>query len=294
MSTLEGGLQAHLDSGTTTLAWCWLIIRDDGTRLGFTDHDRDLTFGGDTFESETGLEPTELRAGSDLAVDAQDATGVLTSDRINETDIADGLWDNAEVSVWRVNWADTAQRSLRRRGSIGQIRRGRIAFTAEVRSLVHLLGQTVGRLYQAGCDADVGDARCGVDLTLPAFKGTGAVAALIDGRSFTVTGLDAFASDWFSNGKLTWTSGANSGRVVEVAVHVEGDGAVSLWLLDLPVRDIAASDGFTVTAGCDKSREMCQARFENILNFRGFPDIPGQETILRYASTGGANSGEVL
>ena len=38
----------------------------------------------------------------DLSVDAQDAEGVLTSDRITETDILDGRWDNAAVEVWRV------------------------------------------------------------------------------------------------------------------------------------------------------------------------------------------------
>ena len=116
-----------------------------------------------------------MRSGSDLSVDAQDAEGVLTSDRITETDILDGRWDNAEVEVWRVNWADTAQRVLMRRGAIGQIRRGRLAFVAEVRSLAHVLGQTVGRTFQATCDAALGDARCGVDLEDPAFKGNGAV-----------------------------------------------------------------------------------------------------------------------
>ena len=34
-----------------------------------------------------------------------------------------------------MNWADTSQRVLLRRGAVGQIRRGRMAFVAEVRSL---------------------------------------------------------------------------------------------------------------------------------------------------------------
>ena len=127
--------------------------------FGFTDHDRTLSFADVTFEPESGFAASELRSGSDLAVDAQDAEGVLSSDRITETDILDGRWDNAEVEVWRVNWADTAQRVLMRRGAIGQIRRGRLAFVAEVRSLAHVLGQTVGRTFQATCDAALGDAR---------------------------------------------------------------------------------------------------------------------------------------
>ena len=178
MKTLPPGLQAHIDGGTTTLAWCWRIARRDGVVLGFTDHDRPLMFGGVTFEPESGFAASELRSGSDLAVDAQDAEGVLSLDRITETDILDGRWDDAEVEVWRVNWLDVGERVLMRRGAIGQIRRGRLAFAAEVRSLAHVLGQTVGRTFQATCDAALGDARCGVDLDASAFRGAGSVTAL--------------------------------------------------------------------------------------------------------------------
>ena len=145
MKTLSAALQAHLDSGATTLAWCWRIERADGVVFGFTDHDRPLEFGGVTYEPESGFAASEIRSGTDLAVDAQEAEGVLTSDTITETDILDGRWDNAAVEVWRVNWNAVAQRVLMRRGAIGQVRRGRLAFVAEVRSLAHVLNQTVGR-----------------------------------------------------------------------------------------------------------------------------------------------------
>ena len=102
MKTLSAALQAHLDSGTTTLAWCWRIERADGVVLGFTDHDRPLQFGGVTYEPESGFAASEIRSGTDLSVDAQEAEGVLTSDTITETDILDGRWDNAAVEVWRV------------------------------------------------------------------------------------------------------------------------------------------------------------------------------------------------
>ena len=117
MKSLSLALQSHLDEGTTTLAWCWRITRADGMTLGFTDHDRTLSFDGTEFEPESGLTASEVRSGSDLSVDAQDAQGVLSSDRITETDILDGRWDNAEVEVWRVNWADPSQRVLMRRGA---------------------------------------------------------------------------------------------------------------------------------------------------------------------------------
>jgi uncharacterized phage protein (TIGR02218 family) len=306
MKSLSPALQAHLDEGTTTLASCWRISRADGVTFGFTDHDRTLSLIGTDFEPESGLTASEVRSGSDLSVDAQDAEGVLTSDRITETDILDGRWDAAQVEVWRVNWADTGQRVLMRRGAIGQIRRGRLAFVAEVRSLAHVLGQTVGRTFQASCDAALGDARCGVDLEASAFKGTGAVIDLLRDRAFTASGLGGFASGWFTFGTLDWTSGANAGRRTEVLGHDVTGGVAVLTLLEgLPPRAtgssagadgraIAEGDTFTIRAGCDKRMETCGAKFANTANFRGFPHIPGQDTILRYASRDGGHDGGVL
>lgn len=294
MKSLPPALSAHLAEGTTTLAWCWRILRADGTALGFTDHDRALAFDGTTFEPESGLIASEVRTGSDLSVDAQDAEGVLTSDRITETDIRDGLWDNAEVEVWRVNWQDPAQRALLRRGSIGQIRRGRLAFVAEVRSMAHVLGQTVGRAFQATCDAALGDGRCRVALEAPAFKGTGTVVDAVRDRAFTASGLGAFADGWFAGGTVTWTTGANAGRVAEVIMHEVTGGVVQITLLELPGRPISAADGFVARAGCDKRSETCSAKFANIANFRGFPHIPGQDAIIRYATKDGGHEGRVL
>jgi len=294
MKALSPALQAHLDSGATTLAWCWRIERSDGVVFGFTDHDRELEFGGVTYEPESGFTASEIRSGTDLAVDAQEAEGVLTSDTITETDILDGRWDNARVEVWRVNWQDTSQRVLMRRGAIGQVRRGRLAFVAEVRSLAHVLNQTVGRTFQHACDAELGDARCGVDLDDPAFKGTGSVTALVGDRGFTASGLAGFAAGWFTLGRLTWTSGTNAGRTAEVAGHDVVAGTGRLTLLEAPVRPIAVGDGFTVRAGCDKRLETCRDRFANVVNFRGFPHIPGQDTVVRYPNRGDANAGEVL
>jgi uncharacterized phage protein (TIGR02218 family) len=294
MKTLSPALQAHLDSGTTTLAWCWRIVRVDGVTFGFTDHDRVLVFDGTSFEPESGMTASELRHGSELAVDAQDAEGALTSDRITETDIAAGLWDGAEVEVWRVNWSDPSQRVLLRRGAIGQIRRGRLALVAEMRSLAHVLGQTVGRVYQATCDAVLGDARCGVDLDDPAFMGAGEIVELRRDRAFRVLGLAAFDQGLFALGELEFTSGASAGLRFEVAQHDVREAAVILTLMTAPVRPVAEGDTFAVRAGCDKRLETCAGRFSNAANFRGFPHIPGNDAVIRYARRDGKNTGEPL
>ena len=205
-----------------------------------------------------------------------------------------GRWDAAQVELWRVNWADTSQRVLMRLGAVGQIRRGRMAFVAEVRSLAHVLNQTVGRAYQASCDAALGDGRCGVDLEAPAFKGSGIVLSLIRDRGFVASGLGAFAPGWFASGTVEWTSGNSAGRRAEVMMHEVADTGVTITLLEAAVRVLGAGDAFVIRAGCDKRLETCRDRFANALNFRGFPNIPGQDAVLRYASNGDANQRVVL
>ena len=294
MKSLPTGMQAHLDDGTTTLVWCWRITRADGQVFGFTDHDKPLTFDGTTFDPESGLSASEIRANSDMSVDAQDAEGALTSDMITETDIIDGKWDAAQVEVWRVNWADTSQRAMLRRGIIGQIRRGRVHFVAEMRSLAHALNQTVGRTFQATCDATLGDARCGVDLEAPAYKGSGSVTAVTGTHAFTASGIGSFTADWFTFGTVSWLTGANAGRTSEIIRHQkDAGGTVTITLLEGPVLSPASGDTFDIRAGCDKSAKTCNSKFVNIASFRGFPNIPGEKA-LGSAKKGAGNDGSTV
>jgi uncharacterized phage protein (TIGR02218 family) len=291
MKSLSPALQAHLDSGATTLAWCWRLTRGDGTRAGFTDHDRDLVFDGTTFEAATGFTATEIKDAVGLSVDNLEVASALRSDSLNEDDLAAGLYDDAAVEIWRVNWADPAQRVLIRKGSLGEVRRSGAAFTAEVRGLAHYLQQPKGRLFQYACDADLGDARCTVDLDDPAFRAEAFVVAAQSGRLFTAGGLAEFDADWFTRGLVTFTSGANAGRRQEVKRHAAGDPAtIELW--QPMAQPIAPGDTFIVTAGCDKHFATCRAKFANGVNFRGFPHMPGNDFITAVARPGDpANDG---
>ena len=181
-----------------------------------------------------------------------------------------------------------------RRGAVGQIRRGRVAFVAEVRSLAHVPGQTVGRAYQAGCDAALGDGRCGVNLENATYKGIGVVTDLLRNRAFMASGLAGFAAGWFTSGTFTWSSGAYAGRITDVLAHDLAGSIATLTLLEAPARAIAEGDSFIARAGCDKHIATCGVKFANVANFRGFPNIPGQDSVLRYASRDGSNTGGVL
>jgi len=287
MKALSPDLQAHLDSGTTTLCWCWRLVRRDATRMGFTDHDRDVAFDGTTFEAAAGFTASEMRDSVGLSVDNLEVTTALSSERLSEADLAAGLYDDARVEIFRVNWMAPEQRVLMRAGSLGEVRRQGVTFTAEVRGLAHYLQQPAGRLYQFTCDADLGDSRCQVLLSNPLYRGEGAIAKALSERRFTAAGLDAFADGWFSRGLLTFTSGAAAGQAIEVRTHaVAGSTAtIELWA---PARaPLEAAQTFVVTAGCDKHLDTCRAKFANADNFRGFPHMPGNDFVTAFAGKAG-------
>jgi hypothetical protein len=77
MRNIPSGLAAHLADGVTTLCHCWKLIRRDGTTFGFTDHDRDLAFGGATFAARSGLEAAEATAELGFAVGGGEVAGAL-------------------------------------------------------------------------------------------------------------------------------------------------------------------------------------------------------------------------
>tara|TARA_R110000868_G_scaffold322583_2_gene583534 strand:+ start:4480 stop:5124 length:645 start_codon:yes stop_codon:yes gene_type:complete len=156
-------MQASLDAGVTTHAWCWRVARGDGAVFGFTDHDRDLVFDGATYRAGSGFggEGAECRLG--LAPSQDDLAGALDNDVLTEADLAAGLWAGARVESWRVDWSDTGQRVMTAVGELGEIRRLDGRFEAELLGLPHRLERVTGRVFTRRCDAVLGDARCGVD-----------------------------------------------------------------------------------------------------------------------------------
>jgi uncharacterized phage protein (TIGR02218 family) len=285
MRNLPAPLQAHLDNGTTTIAWCWKIIRRDGVVLGFTNHDRNLVFGGTTYEASTGMLGTEIESSLGMSVDNVNVMGAVDSLRITEADINRGFYSDAVVEIYIANWADLSQFHLMKTGTIGEVKRGQLLFEAEVRGLATDLQQTQGRLFAYGCSAVLGDIKCGKVLTGPTYTSTATILTSDGVSTMIVSGLSSYASGWFSRGRATFTSGLNLNVQREIKSHIISEGVIRLDLWEPPPFPLVATDTMSVRAGCDKSFKMCKAKFANQLNYRGFPHIPGPTVVLVYANS---------
>lgn len=287
-------LQEHLESGATTVARAWALTRADGAVLGFTDHDRDLSFDGVVFRAGSGLSARALAEGTGLAVNNTEALGALSDAAITEADLLAGRYDGAALVIWQVNWRDTAERRVLFRGTLGEVARQGGAFRAELRGLTEALGRNAGRVFQAACPAVLGDRACGLDLSQPGYHAERAVDAVEAGRILRFAGLVGFDPRWFEAGRLEVLSGDAAGLVAAIK-NDRIDGAervVELWeALAAPLRP---GDRVRLLAGCDKRFDTCRFKFANGHNFRGFPDIPGEDWLMAYPRAADNNDGGSL
>ncbi|WP_163849684.1 DUF2163 domain-containing protein [Pseudooceanicola aestuarii] len=278
-------LARHLATGVTTLCHAWEIRRRDGQVLGFTDHDRDLRFGGVTFHADSGLSAMALQQGTGLAVDNTEASGALSHAALTEADIDAGRLDGAGVTAWLVNWAAPKARQLVFRGTLGEVQRADGAFRAELRGLTEALNQPTGRVFQKPCGAVLGDAACGVDLGDPELTVVAAPVAVEGAQRLVFAGLEA-PEGWFARGRVEVRAGPAAGLTGLVQWdRAEPAGRVLTLWTPLPVAPQPGT-ALRLIAGCDKRFGTCGEKFDNALNFQGFPDIPGDDwlTVLPVQS----------
>lgn len=286
--TLAAGFTGHLATRAHTRATMLLLELTDGTSIGVTDHDQDINFdlgdGVATYASGTGILASDVVLQAGLDADNYEVTGPLkdigdfTLERV-----VGGRFNRARAKLFQVNWKQLSSGALKiLAGNVSEARVEGGKFIFEVRSDCDRFNQVIGRLIVNNCDADYGDTRCGG--TPDSVVGT--VTAVTDAMNFTVSYVGSKANEYFNAGTVEALTGDLAGTApVEIFSWTVG-GAIVLFmpLVEAP----AIGDTFTVKRGCGKSRADCMVRGQ-ILNFRGFPEVPGSDQIFRPTIPGQGN-----
>lgn len=287
-------LAPHLAGMVTTVCRAWAVTRRDGVVLGFTDHDRPLSFDGIAFNASSGMTARAVEQTTGLSVDNTEAVGALSDASIREEDVRAGLFDGARLKAWLVNWQNVAERRLIFRGRLGELERQGKRFRAELRGLTDLLNQPQGRVYQRPCTAVLGDGLCRFDTGLAGFSVEADVIGVTGGVEFRLPGQPGLIEGWFARGKMTVLTGAAQGTVgvIKRDREVSGQRVIELW--EILSSGFSPGDRVRIEAGCDKRAATCRDKFANFLNFRGFPSIPGEDWLVSYPVRNGDNDGGSL
>lgn len=288
MLSLPSGYAAHIAQDTTALCNLFRITRKDAQVFRFTNHDRDIPMSDGIYKAATGFNVSDLKNSTGLGVDNLEIATIFDDASITEDDLEAGMWDEATLEIMSVVWSDPSLGvRLKTRSTLGQVRYDGWAYTVEALGLTDALTTNVGRLISPGCDANLGDFRCGKNLTNFTFPAE--VTTVVD-RGYFAADIDFGIAtpqniSYFHYGLVVWLTGANTGRWMEI--KYDPDDSVAIHLL-LPMQsEVVVGDTFNIIAGCDKQFSTCVNKFSNYVNFRGFPHVPGTDRLINVYRLGG-------
>lgn len=274
-------LQEHYNGYATT--WCYImriacVGRFSGVIRGCTSLDEDVIYddgqGVLTYSSSNAAAPAKFQQSSDFSVDNTEITGWVTDDEITMADIMAGIFDFAEVTIYRVNYMDLSQgHEVVAFGTLGQTQFTEDRWRCEFRSLTQQSKQPYGKVYSLTCRNQYGDDKC----KMPFEWFTGTIDALGDDPTlvFQATELTQ-AAGYFAPGVVEILSGANAGADMDVDEFFSG-GIVRL-ALQMPM-PFQIGDQFRIRGDCNKEFATCKAK-GNVLEFRGEHLTPVADTGL--------------
>lgn len=279
MRTISANLKTDLINGLR--ATIIKITTVGGSVYGYTDHDFKLVVDSVTYNPAPGLKRTNLTATTDSQVSNQEFGSAWVD--APEEEMISGKFDNATVEVAFCSWQNPGYgRVVIDKGTLGVIQWTADGFRADMQSHMRQLQRNINFVFTAGCRhalfSQFDNTHIGAcTLNKASYTWSGTVSSIVTQRSkFTTTGLSQ-ANGVCTNGLLTWTSGPNNGLSYEVKAHtVTGSTTIELFLPT--IYDIAAGHSFSITAGCDKTLATCKAKFNNVVNFGGFPHIQTEVT----------------
>lgn len=284
MRTLPANLQTELDGITSAPTRLVKLTRKNGTIVRFCESQSTLIVDGQTWTAVKGVRLSDItfelnRTTSTLDIEiAVEDGGTLDPD-----DVRNGHYDYAEIIVYAASHLNPTYDLVEMwRGFFGQTEiNDRGLATIQAIDFLSKAREIPIEHYTPTCRADFGDARCKKDLAPLTLSRT---ITVISGFNVTVSG--ASLSSTFRLGLMTPTTGEAVGESFEIRT-VTG----SVCKLYIPPRGkLTVGDAVSLTPGCDMTRSGTQGCvfWNNIVNFRGEPDVPGADALAVTYNTWGS------
>ena len=262
------------------MADLYTLTLNGGYVARYTSWDQDLSSGGNLFNAFA-IERSKIRTVVGVEVDTLEVNVFAkNTDLLNGAPwfsaVQRGALDSAILKLERVFMAtanDTSMGTISLfSGRVSDTEVSRTEAKLTVKSELELLNTNLPRnLYQSGCLHTLYDNGCQLNKANYAVGGT-----VVSGDVTSLNTTISRATDYFTLGVVKFTSGVNNGVTRSVRYHSGGSFVFALPLVSAP----AAGDTFIAWPGCDKTKDTCSGKFNNVVNFRGFPYVPTPETAL--------------
>ncbi len=229
-------------------------------------------YPGVTFLHTVGLLISKVQHPADTEPSNSEADCLINAAGLTEADIEAGKWDHGACTLFTTNGDDPRMGQLIiQKGFFSKFEKVGPRYRVELRGLNEALNQTIGKYTEELCDADYGDARCGLNLVARGEIHNGTLTSVSNAYTFRDTSRTE-GVEYFDNASGVWTNGLNNGFPFHVDRWASGTKEFKLRTAApfLPV----PGDTYTVKRGCKKRKVPdCLDRL-NVINFRGTPDVP--------------------
>lgn len=272
MRTLSQPLLDALADPTAVIPTYTKITRRDGVVLRLVDLDVDSSYAGETYSSSGGQERSAVQFTSGLSADNVDVNGVYDSELIDEGQLLAGAFNYAAVEVFlAVHNSPTLEKIVLLQGYFGEFSYDMGRYKMSVNVYNYGFSHSIGAVTSPTSRSLLGSPREPVNLAAYQINTT-----IIAVDSPNVLRVAATVNSAYNDGVAFFTTGAASGLEAEIL-----DAAGNVVTLFLPMTVVAAvGDGVRLTQGYDGSRAQCSSKFNNLLNFNGEPDLPGQDEFM--------------
>lgn len=272
MKFASASFRNALRSDVSTFCRIITITLDNGTVYRYTDLDRDLKIGLNTYVA-AGVDMSAVRQssigggnGGSLTLVMSDTDAEITEERVRSRALAGARYVYEMVDYTHPEYG-TMTLGVGRFGSIDFDDRGECRIN--LNGLLSDGARTLGEVYSQECRNDFGDEICRypVEDLRVAFV----IDQVFDNQTFVANELTKSKDGYWDYGVVTFTSGLNAGTSLEVA-RSYANGEINLGLGTS--YNINPGDAASIVPGCSKTRTQCRQDYNNVLNMRAEPDAP--------------------
>jgi uncharacterized phage protein (TIGR02218 family) len=273
----------------STFCRCWIITRSDNFKLGFTNHDRQLTINGVNCTPTIAFESTSTTKTAELNVDNIETKSITNDFYVDETDIRRGLYDDAIVDIYLYDWLSDTIVSQSFNGYfgdyvLGYLPTGSRTYQFQTIGSTEKLNNSVSKKTTSLCRHQFLSQGTSGHACNRVIDSNVRVSAVLTGVINTHVLQVGFGLDNWSGYKYGELKFAN-GNFSQRAFYIEEAQGLNITISEnLPYSPDIGCD-VILTRHCDKSLAACRD-YDNLPNYGAFPKLPGIDIVASNPTTG--------
>lgn len=251
-------------------------ITGENEEFLYNSYYKNLNLNGKTYQSGYLVNLSEIESTNSFSNDNLEINIWLNCKLLEQIN-GSGFDSKGEVEIYLINSENENEAEPIWKGHVGQFTICGSVIKIEARGVTYRLNNLVTKCYSPTCRAQLGDADCQVNIK--DFTENAKVSKLSGKGIYLDLAYEKLVK--LKNAKIKFISGKASGEVFQVKNVISG----KVTFYSNQGFKLRIGDEVEISPSCDKNFQTCCNVFDNAVNFRAEPHLPGFDEILKTASS---------